>query len=168
MAWSRKQHIEDRPRLDRWKYQDSGEPGSRVFWDKWSHVGLRRVSLRGRSNPLSRAGGFWSIDGRGSATSSNSFEDVAGRAVRRSVSDVRLSEHCTNVDDAPVDVHADDGSHVLPRPLHDDPVQTWFFKEALYGDPPLRHRMSWALGQILVISGLDPAVQSWDLVSQAT
>jgi len=34
-------------------------------------------------------------------------------------------------------------------------VQTWFYKEALYGDAQLRHRASWALSQIWVISGVD-------------
>lgn len=35
------------------------------------------------------------------------------------------------------------------------PVQTWFYREALYGDAQLRHRVSWALSQIWVISGVD-------------
>jgi uncharacterized protein (DUF1800 family) len=35
------------------------------------------------------------------------------------------------------------------------PVQTWFFREALYGDPQLRHKIAWALSQIWVISGVD-------------
>jgi len=34
------------------------------------------------------------------------------------------------------------------------PVQQWFFKEAFYGDAPLRHRIAWTLSQIWVISGL--------------
>ncbi|MEQ1644467.1 MAG: DUF1800 family protein [Pyrinomonadaceae bacterium] len=33
--------------------------------------------------------------------------------------------------------------------------QTWFFKEAFYGDPQLKHRVSWALSQIWVTSGND-------------
>ena len=33
--------------------------------------------------------------------------------------------------------------------------QTWFFREALYGDNQLRHRVAWALGQIWVTSGVD-------------
>jgi len=33
--------------------------------------------------------------------------------------------------------------------------QTWFFKEAFYGDSQLRHRVSWALSQIWVTSGVD-------------
>jgi uncharacterized protein (DUF1800 family) len=33
--------------------------------------------------------------------------------------------------------------------------QTWFFREAFYGEPQLRHRVSWALQQIWVTSGLD-------------
>lgn len=32
-------------------------------------------------------------------------------------------------------------------------VQNWFFKEALYGDAQLRHRIAWALSQLWVISG---------------
>ena len=35
------------------------------------------------------------------------------------------------------------------------PVQTWFYKEAFYGDPQLRHRAAWTLSQIWVISGVD-------------
>ncbi len=35
------------------------------------------------------------------------------------------------------------------------PVQAWFYKQAFYGEPQLRHRVSWALSQIWVISGVD-------------
>jgi len=35
------------------------------------------------------------------------------------------------------------------------PVQSWFFREAFYGDAQLRHRVAWALSQIWVISGVD-------------
>lgn len=41
------------------------------------------------------------------------------------------------------------------------PVQNWFFKEAFYGDAQLRHRVSWALAQIWVISGVDTQQSSW-------
>jgi uncharacterized protein (DUF1800 family) len=41
------------------------------------------------------------------------------------------------------------------------PVQTWFYKEALYGEPQLKHRVSWALSQIWVISGVDTQQSSW-------
>jgi uncharacterized protein (DUF1800 family) len=34
------------------------------------------------------------------------------------------------------------------------PIQTWFYREAFYGEPQLRHRVSWALAQIWVISGV--------------
>ena len=34
------------------------------------------------------------------------------------------------------------------------PLQQWFFKEAFYGNAPLRHRVSWALSQIWVTSGV--------------
>lgn len=39
--------------------------------------------------------------------------------------------------------------------------QTWFYKEALYGEPQLRHRVSWALQQLWVISGVDTQQSSW-------
>ncbi len=39
------------------------------------------------------------------------------------------------------------------------PVQTWFFREAFYGEPQLRHRVSWALSQIWVISGANGDTQ---------
>ena len=39
--------------------------------------------------------------------------------------------------------------------------QNWFFKEALYGDAQLRHRVAWALGQIWVVSGVDTQQASW-------
>lgn len=35
------------------------------------------------------------------------------------------------------------------------PLQNWFFKEAFYGDPQLRHRVAWSLSQIWVTSGVD-------------
>lgn len=43
------------------------------------------------------------------------------------------------------------------------PVQNWFMKEALYGEPQLRHRVAWALSQIWVISGAGGTTQqsSW-------
>lgn len=34
------------------------------------------------------------------------------------------------------------------------PLQQWFFKEAFYGDAPLKHRISWILSQIWVTSGV--------------
>jgi hypothetical protein len=39
--------------------------------------------------------------------------------------------------------------------------QNWFFKEAFYGEPQLRHRVAWALSQIWVVSGLDTQQASW-------
>ncbi len=59
-----------------------------------------------------------------------------------------------------------DGSGTPPNPV-DVPLtcnrdtysmyqpQTWFFKEAFYGDSQLRHRVAWALAQIWVTSGVD-------------
>ena len=40
-------------------------------------------------------------------------------------------------------------------------VQNWFFKEALYGIPQLRHKTTWALSQIWVVSGNDTDQASW-------
>jgi uncharacterized protein (DUF1800 family) len=55
--------------------------------------------------------------------------------------------------DVPVTCSRDVYSMYLP--------QIWFYKEALYGDAQLRHRVSWALGQIWVISGVDTQQSSW-------
>jgi uncharacterized protein (DUF1800 family) len=41
------------------------------------------------------------------------------------------------------------------------PIQNWFFREAFYGEPQLRHRVAWALSQIWVISGVDTQQSSW-------
>lgn len=41
------------------------------------------------------------------------------------------------------------------------PLQNWFFKEALYGDVQLRHRVAWALSQIWVTSGVTTQQSSW-------
>lgn len=35
------------------------------------------------------------------------------------------------------------------------PLQRWFYTDALYGQAQLRRRVSWALSQILVVSGID-------------
>ena len=35
------------------------------------------------------------------------------------------------------------------------PLQNWFYKEAFYGNAQLKHRTSWALGQMWVVSGVD-------------
>jgi uncharacterized protein (DUF1800 family) len=49
--------------------------------------------------------------------------------------------------DIPATCYRDTYSMYLP--------QAWFFREALYGDSQLRHRVAWALGQIWVTSGVD-------------
>lgn len=43
------------------------------------------------------------------------------------------------------------------------PIQRWFFTDALYGESQLRHKVSWALSQIWVISGAGGETQqsSW-------
>ena len=40
--------------------------------------------------------------------------------------------------------------------------QNWMAKEALYGDDQLRRRVSWALHQIWVVSGVDTQQQRWE------
>ncbi len=49
--------------------------------------------------------------------------------------------------DVPVTCFRDSYTMYLP--------QIWFYKEALYGAPQLKHRVSWALSQLWVISGVD-------------
>jgi uncharacterized protein (DUF1800 family) len=41
------------------------------------------------------------------------------------------------------------------------PLQNWFFKEALYGNAQLRHRVSWALAQIWVIAAPSTQQSTW-------
>ncbi len=41
------------------------------------------------------------------------------------------------------------------------PLQTWFYKEAFYGDAQLRHRVAWSLSQLWVVSGVDTQQASW-------
>ena len=53
----------------------------------------------------------------------------------------------TTVPDNPATCFRDRYTMYLP--------QTWFYKEALYGEPQLKNRVSWALSQIWVISGVD-------------
>lgn len=43
------------------------------------------------------------------------------------------------------------------------PMQRWFYIHALYGEDQLRRRVSWALSQILVTSGVDIPQSSWML-----
>jgi uncharacterized protein (DUF1800 family) len=40
-------------------------------------------------------------------------------------------------------------------------LQNWFFKQAVYGDDQLRHRIAWALHQIWVTSGFENNQASW-------
>jgi uncharacterized protein (DUF1800 family) len=58
-----------------------------------------------------------------------------------------------NGDDVPATCNRDSYSMYLP--------QVWFYKEALYGEPQLRHRVSFALSQLWVISGVDTQQSSW-------
>ena len=39
--------------------------------------------------------------------------------------------------------------------------QTWFYREAFYGNAQLKHHTAWALSQIWVISGVDTQQSSW-------
>ncbi len=41
------------------------------------------------------------------------------------------------------------------------PLQNWFYQEAFYGNAQLRHRASWALGEIWVVSGVDTQQSSY-------
>lgn len=50
-------------------------------------------------------------------------------------------------DDIPITCVRDSYSMYLP--------QTWFMREAFYGDAQLRHRVAWALLEIMVTSGID-------------
>ena len=59
----------------------------------------------------------------------------------------------TTVPDVPATCARDHYTMYLP--------QTWFYKEALYGDAQLRHRTTWALSQLWVISGVDTQQSSW-------
>jgi len=80
-----------------------------------------------------------------------------------------LSNPYPNIDLRPVNATTDcdnqNGDDVPATCFRDHysmyPVQTWFYKEALYGEPQLRHRVSWALSQIWVISGVDTQQSSW-------
>jgi uncharacterized protein (DUF1800 family) len=40
-------------------------------------------------------------------------------------------------------------------------LQNWFFRQAVYGDDQLRHRVAWALHQIWVTSGIENYQVSW-------
>jgi uncharacterized protein (DUF1800 family) len=51
------------------------------------------------------------------------------------------------VPDVPVNCFRDSYSQYLP--------QNWFFQEAFYGNAQLKHRVSWALAQMWVTSGVD-------------
>ncbi len=53
----------------------------------------------------------------------------------------------TTVPDVPVTCFRDTYTQYQP--------QTWFMREAFYGDAQLRHRVAWALSQIWVTSGVD-------------
>lgn len=59
----------------------------------------------------------------------------------------------TTTPDVPVTCFRDTYSMYQP--------QTWFYREALYGEPQLKHRVSWALSQIWVVSGVDTQQSSW-------
>jgi uncharacterized protein (DUF1800 family) len=58
------------------------------------------------------------------------------------------------------DPFCDNGTDDVPPTCYRDTYsmyqpQTWFFRQAYYGDAQLRHRVAWALGQIWVTSGND-------------
>ncbi len=41
------------------------------------------------------------------------------------------------------------------------PLQNWFYQEAFYGDAQLKHRVTWALSELWVVSGVDTQQSSW-------
>jgi len=55
--------------------------------------------------------------------------------------------NATPVPDVPATCYRD--TYTMYQP------QNWFFQEAFYGDAQLRHRVSWALAQVWVTSGVD-------------
>lgn len=67
----------------------------------------------------------------------------------------------------PVNVSTDCSNNIPANCVRDHytmyPVQTWFYREAFYGEPQLRHRVSWALSQIWVIAAPDTQQASWML-----
>jgi uncharacterized protein (DUF1800 family) len=68
---------------------------------------------------------------------------------------INTCDNNATVPDVPATCNRDTYSMYLP--------QTWFYKEALYGTPQLRHRVSWALSQIIVVSAVDTQQSSWML-----
>lgn len=72
-----------------------------------------------------------------------------------------------NIPLMPVNVTTDCQNNIPPNCVRDHytmyPIQTWFFREAFYGEAQLRHRVAWALSQIWVISGFNGDTQqsSW-------
>ncbi len=72
-----------------------------------------------------------------------------------------------NIPLMPINAPTDCQNNIPPNCIRDHytmyPVQTWFYREAFYGEPQLKHRVSWALSQIWVISGVDTQQSSWML-----
>ncbi|HYP51401.1 MAG TPA: DUF1800 family protein, partial [Pyrinomonadaceae bacterium] len=64
-----------------------------------------------------------------------------------------------------INVSTDCGNNIPPNCVRDHysmyQVQNWFYREAFYGEPQLKHRTAWALSQIWVISGVDTQQSSW-------
>ncbi|MGI8812916.1 MAG: DUF1800 domain-containing protein [Pyrinomonadaceae bacterium] len=81
-----------------------------------------------------------------------------------------ISLKSTNQNDVTLGCGANDGSAAYRICIRDYysmyPVQKWFYTEAFYGDSQLRHRVSWALDQMWVISGSDTQQSSWMITYQ--
>jgi uncharacterized protein (DUF1800 family) len=60
---------------------------------------------------------------------------------------INLALNPPDLEDVPLTCFRDSYSQYLP--------QNWFFQEAFYGNAQLKHRVSWALAQIWVTSGVD-------------
>ncbi len=87
-------------------------------------------------------------------SAANPYPDVPSNAVNvPTTCDGDNSGLNNNPIDVPLTCNRDTYSMYLP--------QTWFYREALYGDSQLRHRVSWALSELWVISGVDTQQSSW-------
>jgi uncharacterized protein (DUF1800 family) len=82
-------------------------------------------------------------------SASNPYPNIPLRAINP----VPTCDNNATIPDDPVNCFRDTYSMYQP--------QTWFYREAFYGDAQLKHRVAWALSQIWVISGVDTQQSSW-------
>lgn len=157
--------------------KDDVVPYSTLYANKLAEAPVVRSSKRGDLSSPSYVGYRWSGD-RNRFLQQAAFgpTDTLDQRIRRLGLRVWLAEQFEapypsasnpypNLPLKPTNFPADcDGDQVatpdVPVTCQRDtytmyPIQSWFFKEAYYGDPQLRHRVTWALNQIWVISGVD-------------